>query len=446
MFQMSLPKEVREILFSLEEAEYTAYVVGGAVRDAVMGKEPHDFDICTSALPDQMKKVFFSRRVIETGLQHGTLTVLGEADQYEITTYRIDGDYADARHPDGVRFVDNIKEDLARRDFTVNAMAYNETAGLLDPFGGVEDVKARLIRCVGDPEKRLTEDALRILRGVRFAVQCGFSLEERTHLAMMKHRFGLEKVSEERKTAELCRFLPRIDANALTAYRDILAVFIPELSAMFGFEQKNDHHKFDVWEHTVHAVCMAPEDLILRLALLFHDIGKPACFTTDENGVGHFYDHAKIGSEMTERILRRMKFDTATVRTVTDLVLHHGVVPHTSMKFARRFLARHGEENARRLLVIARCDILAQAEYDGRADALQRLQALGENIDMAIREAQCFTVRDLAVNGNDLIALGVPAGKEVGRLLALLLDAVLEEPSMNERENLLRIAREQKGK
>ncbi len=441
-FHMPLPPEVKSVLRRLEEAGHTAYVVGGAVRDAVMGKRPHDYDITTSALPEEMKQVFDGENVVETGLKHGTLTLVGKEGQYEITTYRTDGDYIDHRHPAKVLFVDNIEADLSRRDFTVNAMAYNEKTGLLDPFGGEEDVKNGCIRCVGAPEKRFDEDALRILRGIRFAAKTGFSIEKNTANAMFLQKELLKKVSPERQNGEFSRLLTDADASLLLEFKDIFAVFIPELIPTFDFDQRNYHHRYDVYEHSARATAEAPRELILRLALFFHDIGKPAVFTVDEKGVGHFYDHAKKSRELTEAILRRLKYDNETIRTVTALVEAHGLVPHDSMKFARRLLARHGEIEVFRLITVARCDLSAQADHDEKNKSFEMLSVLEENITAVLADAQCFTVKKLAINGNDLKALGIKEGKRIGETLSFLLEKVLDDPTLNQAEPLLLLARE----
>ncbi len=440
-FQMPIPKDVRDILQALEQAGHFAYIVGGAVRDAVMGKLPHDYDICTSALPLQMQEIFHNRPVIETGLQHGTLTVVGEENHYEVTTYRVDGNYGDNRHPESVTFVDHIEEDLSRRDFTINAMAYNEQQGLIDPFGGAQDIEKKCIRCVGDPEKRFAEDALRILRGIRFSSVCGFSVEKATESAMFLQKDRLKPISEERKTIEFSKLLIFASAELLLRYREIFAVFIPEIKPCFGFDQRNFHHKYDVYEHIAHAVAEAPHELIIRLALFFHDIGKPAVFSCDENGVGHFYDHAKISRNLTENALKRMKFDNKTLFSVKELVEAHGLVPYDSLKFARRLLNRFGEDQTKRLLMVSRCDILAQAEYDGRDLTLQTLACLQQHIETVIAEKQCISIKHLAVNGHDIQNLGVREGKQVGEILSFLLDAVLEQSENNEKEILLQIAR-----
>ena len=443
--RIEIPKDVRTLIGELESAGFTAYIVGGSVRDAVMGKTPNDYDICTSASPDEMKRVFQGRNVIETGLQHGTLTVVGDENHYEITTYRVDGDYCDHRHPQSVVFVDNIEEDLARRDFTVNAMAYNEKTGLVDPFGGVRDIERKIIRCVGDPDKRFTEDALRVMRAVRFASVCGSTIEENTKKAMFLHKNLLKNVSEERKTAEFRKMLISANADILLTYKEIFATFIPEIIPSFGFDQKNRHHRYDVYEHSAHAVALAPQDLIVRLALFFHDVGKPRTFTVDENETGHFYDHAKESAIMTETAMKRMKFDTATLRLVEELVEFHGLAPTDSPKYARKLLNRLGETQVKRLLTLARCDVGAQAIYEERDSVFQRIDSLEKNIDDALAKQQCFSVKNLAVNGNDLKSLGIREGKEIGRLLNLLLDAVLETPELNEKKALLRLAQHEKN-
>ena len=439
---MQIPNEVRDILSELENAGHSAYIVGGAVRDAVMGKIPHDYDICTSAAPDEMKSVFQNRNVIETGLQHGTLTVVGKENHYEVTTYRIDGDYSDHRHPKQVIFVDNIEEDLARRDFTVNAMAYNQKTGLVDPFGGVSDIENNIIRAVGDPDKRFTEDALRIMRAVRFSSVCGFQIEENTKNAMFRHKELLKNVSVERKNTEFCKMLTMADVKLLLTYQEIFATFIPEIEPSFGFDQHNYHHRYDVYEHSARAVAHAPHDLIIRLALFFHDIGKPATYTEDENGVGHFYDHAKVGRDITQNVMKRMKFDTHSIRLVTELVEAHGLAPSDSPKYARRLLNRFGEEQVDRLLVVAECDVSAQADYEERPSVFKRQNTLKRNIQDALAKSQCFSIKDLAVNGNDIKALGIREGKEIGRILKFLLNVVLEDPEKNEKEKLLLLAKE----
>ncbi len=441
-FKMQIPEDVKTILNELSETGHSAYIVGGVVRDAVMGKIPHDYDICTSASPEEMLSIFRHRHVIETGLKHGTLTVLGKENQYEITTYRIDGDYGDHRHPKEVTFVDNIEEDLSRRDLTINAMAYNETAGLVDPFGGAEDVKHQIIRCVGDPDKRFAEDALRILRAVRFSSVCGFSIEKNTQKAMFRHQELLENVSAERKNTEFCKLLVSASADLLLTYKDIFATFIPELRPTFFFDQHNFHHQYDVYEHSIRAVAAAPHDLIIRLALFFHDIGKPATYTVDENGVGHFYGHAEISAQITKKILKRLKFDNNTVSLVTELVKAHGLVPVDSLKYARRLLNRHGEDQMKRLLTVARCDIGAQAPYAGQDSVLQKLAVLEEQIKTVIAEKQCVTVKNLDVNGKDIMELGVKEGKKVGEILQMLLETVLDSPEKNEKEILLALAKE----
>ncbi len=437
-----LPQDVKTILEELEAAGYSAYVVGGCVRDAVMGKTPHDFDICTSALPEQMKAVFKHRSVIETGLKHGTLTVAGNDDHYEITTYRIDGEYEDCRHPSEVKFTDRIEDDLARRDFTVNAMAYHEKRGIFDPFGGMQDIEHKIIRAVGDPNQRFTEDALRILRGVRFASVCAFQVEENTKKAMFRHQNLLKNVSEERKREEFCKLLVPATVEILREYRDIFTEFIPEIKPTFDFDQQNYHHQYDIYEHIIHAVAAAPKDLTVRLALLFHDIGKPSVFSIDEDGVGHFYGHAEISEKMAKNILKRLKFDNFTIKIISELVKAHDFRPADSEKYARKLLSRYGEEQVMRLITLSKCDLLAQAPYKNRKNNQKMLDILQKNIEKAIFDKNCFQIKDLAVNGDDIMASGVKKGKKVGEILQKLLEIVLETPEKNEKAILLMLVRE----
>lgn len=431
-----VPSDVKTIITELEKSGFTAYIVGGCVRDAIMGKTPHDYDICTSALPEDMMNVFKHRNIIETGLQHGTITVKGNDDFYEVTTYRIDGEYTDGRHPDGVTFVDNIEADLARRDFTINAMAYNPRTGFIDPFNGVEDIKNKTIRCVGNPDKRFQEDALRIMRAVRFSSVCDFSIEQNTKKAMLRNKDLLTAVSAERKTSEFCKMLTYANFDLLNTYKDIFATFIPELKNTFYFNQNNWHHKYDVYEHMMHSVACAPNDLIIRLALFFHDIGKPSVYTEDAKGIGHFYGHPAVSEEMSDVIMRRMKFDTHTLKSVKELVLHHDVEPSVSLKFTRKTLNQLGEEQLRRLIVVERCDKLAQTENIHSVKTLHNLEILEKNIDIVLSEKQCFSIRDLAINGNDLKNMGIQEGVLIGKTLNHLLDKVMENPENNKKEIL----------
>lgn len=446
MIKIQVPRDVQNMIEQLENKGYTAYIVGGCVRDAIMGKSPHDYDICTSATPDEMKEVFKEYDVIETGLKHGTLTVKGEDDFYEITTYRIDTEYKDNRHPDKVIFVDDIEKDLARRDFTINAMAYNKKTGLIDPFGGEKDVKDKIIRCVGNPDKRFNEDGLRIMRAIRFASVCGFSINKDTENSIHKNKSLLNNISQERITSEFCKMLTTADFNLLNNYKDIIGEIIPEMKQTFDFEQYNYHHLYNVYEHIIHSVDSAPNDLIIRLSLFFHDIGKPSCFSLDENGVGHFYSHSKASEEITEKVMREMKFDNKSIKTVCELVGNHDIIPTDSKKFVRKMLNKLGKEQTERLLMIEECDKKAQTVNKDSLETFRIITNVREKINEVIEEENCFSLKDLAINGNDLKNIGIKEGKEIGIILNLLLENVLENPENNSREKLLKIAENLKEK
>ena len=438
------PEYALQAIARLNAAGFEAFLVGGCVRDAVMGRRPNDYDLTTSALPDQIEAVFAGERLIETGLKHGTVTVLLDGHPIEITTYRLDGGYSDHRHPDGVTFTQLLRDDLARRDFTVNAMAWSPETGLADPFGGQEDLARRVIRCVGDAERRFDEDALRILRALRFAAQLDFVVAPATAAAAVALRRSLELVSRERIAAELTKLLCGPAARrVLTEFWSVLAVCLPELAPMEGLDQRSPYHCYDVLEHSTAAVEAAPPDRITRWAALLHDAGKPACFTQDESGRGHFYGHAKVSAQIARDLLTRLRFDKDTVRRVSQLVeLHDYPIdpPEGSPDRAvRRLIGRLGPEDFFRLLDIKRADALAHAPaYRGRTAACDRLETLAREL---LAAEACFSLKDLAVNGRDLQALGIPPGPELGRILETLLDAVLSDRLPNQREALLEAAR-----
>ena len=440
MMRIELPEDVLRILRRLNEAGHRAYAVGGCVRDSLLGIAPHDWDICTSALPEEMRAVFEGEHVLDIGLKHGTLTVMRSGRPYEVTTFRIDGAYTDHRHPDGVTFVADVREDLARRDFTVNAMAYHPEEGLIDAFHGMEDLRAGVIRCVGDPMLRFGEDALRILRALRFAATYGFGIDPATLEAALALRGSLGLVAAERKRVELCKLLcGRAAGEIMRTGAPVIGETVPELQAAFGFEQHNPHHLYDVWEHTLHAVDAAPAEEVLRLAVLLHDTGKPDTFTLDASGTGHFYGHAKRSAELAEAALRRLKFDRATETAVTELVRLHDL--ELSPALMRRRLMQHGEETVRRLIEVQRADAIgtgtcAPAEADARAASLR------EALQAVLDRQACFQLRDLAVNGRDLAALGL-GGPAIGQTLQALLEAVVDERLPNRREVLLEAAGQQ---
>ena len=417
----------------LHAAGHEAWIVGGCVRDHLLGIPPKDFDITTSALPEETKAVFQGFHVIETGIRHGTVTVVMEGEPLEITTYRVDGGYTDARHPDGVTFTQSLREDAARRDFTMNAMAYAPGEGIQDFFGGQEDVKAGIIRAVGDPAVRFQEDALRILRGIRFASVLGFSLEPATEKAAQEYAHLLKKVSAERVAQELSKlFCGRDAGRILTTYPDILGQVIPELLPMVGFDQQNIHHCHDLLTHTAVAVDHAPPVLHLRLAMLLHDVGKPNTFALGEDGQGHFYGHAKESVRLAGEILRRLRYPRVLTEQVETLIRYHDSVLEEDR--VRRWLNKLGEETFFDLLAVQRADTAGLASaYCTRIEQFAKLEKLAREI---LAEAPCLQIRDLAVNGHDLMALGL-SGKEIGKVQRHLLDQILEGKLFNQKDEIL---------
>ena len=436
MFEMVLPDAVRDALAVLNQNGHEAYVVGGCVRDALRGTLPHDYDITTSARPEETAACFAGRTLLETGLRHGTLTLHSGGMNLEITTFRTDGVYEDHRHPTAVTFARSLTEDLARRDFTINAMAYHPERGLVDPFGGRRDLAAGLLRCVGNPSERFAEDALRILRALRFASVLDFQIETETSAALSAQKNLLEFISRERIQAELVKLLCGSSAaGVLASYLDVIAVMIPELLPMRGFAQKNPHHIHDVWNHTLAVLDAVPPLPHLRLAALLHDSGKPECFTEDSEGIGHFYRHEAAGAEIARRILHRLRFDQATLLRVVTLVREHGRQIEPSSKAVKRVLRLLGPDMFFDLLALKRADNAGQAPaFAFRQEEYHSLETMASQI---LAQKQCFSRRDLAVNGRDLMAVGMPAGRELGLALDRLLDAVIEEKVPNEKDALL---------
>ena len=442
---MKLPEDAARALEKLESAGWESYAVGGCVRDTLRGAPPHDWDLCTAAPPEEMKKVFAGERVVETGLKHGTLTLLAPSMPIEITTFRTESGYSDCRHPDSVSFVRDIRADLARRDFTINAMAYSPSRGLRDDFGGREDLKNGVLRCVGEPGERFREDALRILRALRFAARFGLTIEEKTAAALRENRALLRRVSAERIFSELKGILCAPGAGEmLLEFPEVFYVFLPEMAPMLGFEQhRPENHCWDVWGHTARAVDAIAPDPILRLAMFFHDSGKPQTFSRDpDTGRGRFYGHPSAGAALADAALRRLRCDTYTRETVVTLVENHELRTGHSKPALRRLLSRLGEENMRRLLLVRRADAAAHT-----SEANVRLSALADEderiINELIAEEGCLRVKDLAVTGGDLLALGLPPGPAVGETLSRLLDLVLDETVPNEKEALLTAARKE---
>lgn len=434
---MALPEYVLGCLERLEKAGFRAWAVGGCVRDACLGKTPHDFDLCTDALPEQIQAAFPDRELVLAGVKHGTVGVVTPEGVVEITTLRTEGDYRDGRHPQWVKFVPELREDLLRRDFTINAMAWNPREGLQDPFGGREDLETGILRAVGDPEQRFREDALRILRGVRFAVRFGLTVEENTLAAMETLAPLMEGLSRERVFAELCALLPGITGPELIRFAPVITEVIPELKPMVGFDQHSPHHAYDLYTHTAHVVGAVPGDLTLRWAALLHDVGKLTTFTLDETGRGHFYGHAQMSAEAADAILRRLKAPTALREGAAVLIRHHMTRLEEDKRLLKRRVRILGWETMEQLLQLQEADMGSKGTGEEQDfDQFRRIRALLEEIRA---ENACLRLQDLAVNGKDMMALGL-RGPDIGKALNALLDAVLEERVPNDREALLREA------
>jgi tRNA nucleotidyltransferase (CCA-adding enzyme) len=445
--RVTLPSGAEELIRRLEGAGHQAWAVGGCVRDSLLGLAPQDWDICTSALPAEMEKAFDGLRIIPTGLRHGTLTVFpSEGDSCEVTTFRVDGPYSDHRRPDRVEFVSSLEADLRRRDFTVNAMAWNPARGLADPMGGRDDLAAGILRCVGEPGKRFREDALRILRGVRFAAWYGLVPHPDTAAAIHREKDLLLSVARERIFAEISRLLcapgDRLEP-VLREFWDVLAVLpgLECLGPMAGYDQGNPHHNLDLRDHTLRAVASVPPRLPLRLAALLHDAGKPLCRTVDEAGISHYYGHAKESARLAEEALWALRSSGTLRKKVTQLVELHDLWLPPTPAVARRWLGRLGEEQLRDLLALERGDTLAHAPED-QASRLARLAEWEALAEETAAERQCVSLRDLAVNGKDLMELGFAPGPALGKALASLLEGVVEGRLANEKAALLAKAAE----
>lgn len=458
---INMPKEVNSLIHALEHNGHKAYAVGGCVRDSLLNKEPHDWDLCTSATPEEMLSIlnrgtklingsstFIVDNAILTGEKYGTITFVVNGEAYEITTFRKETGYSDNRHPDKVEYTKAIEEDLSRRDFTINAMAYNDEEGLIDPFGGLDDLENGRIRCVGNPEDRFNEDALRILRAIRFATKYCFHIEENTSKSIKKLSKNLDTISKERLRDELCKMIvnPYFPIT-ITSYKDVLAEFIPEFKDSFGFDQHTPYHSYDVFEHTVQALHYnehfnCKSDLITRLTILFHDIGKPACATWDEENpeIMHFYGHGEKSAEITDEIMRRLKFDNETRKAVVELVKYHDTSFEDTEKSIRRWLNKIGPEQFQRMIEVKIADINAQdlSYLPERLDKIQNVQKLFEKMK---EKEQCFKLKDLAINGKDLIEIGYKPGKQLGNMLNKLLEKVIDGDVKNEKTSLMYIAK-----
>ena len=439
---IKIPNEIKYILSTLESAGYKAYIVGGSVRDFIMGREPSDYDVATDATPKEVMALFSSDKVIDTGSKHGTVTVIHDSVHVEVTTFRKESVYSDGRHPDEVTFSDNINDDLSRRDFTMNAIAYNETEGMIDLFGGVKDIENRIIRTVGNPKERFNEDALRMLRALRFSSALGFEIEEETKKAIFDHKEDiLGRVSMERIQKELEGILVGDDVErVLRDYVEVIGVVIPEVLPMVGFDQRTPFHIYDVWEHTIKVVAGMPADPVSRLAGLFHDIGKPPCFIQGEDGVGHFFGHPEVSREMADEIMRRLKFDNKTREDVLLIVKWHDLRPAVTVKAVRKVIMKVTPELFSKWVAIKYADNGAQAPaLADRKAGIHGVEELGYEL---MESEEALSLKTLRVNGRDIMSLGVSEGPEVGRIMSELLSDVLEEHIENDREQLLKRAEE----
>lgn len=433
---IKIPDNVEKILKQLHKNNYKAYVVGGCVRDSLLKKMPHDWDICTNAHPEEIISCFKEYNVIPTGLKHGTVSVIINHTPYEITTFRTESSYSDHRRPDSIEFVKNLKEDLSRRDFTINAMAYNTEESLFDYFGGQSDLKNKCIRCVGNPEKRFMEDALRILRCIRFSSTYKFSIDHETEKAIFSCAKYLKYISKERIQNELCKFLCGNGcAETLKNYKEIIFLIIPDLKPLDGFNQHNPHHKYDIWNHTIETIHNTPtNDIILRWAALLHDIGKPYCFSMGGNGVGHFYKHVQKSTDIAKAILKKYKMDKKRTFEILQLIENHDIQLIPEKKYARRLL-HHIKNNQQvfRLLKLKKADIIAQ---DNRKEELHKIEIMKNLVEKEIAAQSCFSLRDLQLNGNDLLSYGFPKGKIIGETLNKLLNYVIDGVIPNNKEFL----------
>lgn len=442
--EINLPDDVQEIMSVIKEYGATSYIVGGCVRDSILGREPHDWDICTPALACELLVEFEERgyRVIPTGLQHGTITVHLNDNNYEITTFRKDGEYSDGRHPDTVEFTSDLIYDLERRDFTMNAMAYNPEEGLVDPFNGCRDIQNRIIRCVGNPNDRFQEDGLRILRALRFSCQLNFVIDETTERAMLDNKELISNVSMERINTEFIKIINAeyVFSFPFYSYNKIISQFIPEVVPMVSFDQHNPYHYLDVFAHScqVLTICrIYNADLITKLAAFFHDIGKPYCYQDDKKGIRHFKGHGKISADMTDVIMRRLKFDNDTRDKVVQLVYYHDASFEVGKKYVRRWLNKIGVDQFKRLLVLRRADIMGQSELN-RDERLQKLDAVKVCLEEVLAEKPAFSIRDLEIDGKDVMKyMLMDECPEVGCWLKHILKQVIDGHLQNNREDLI---------
>lgn len=447
---IEIPDKVRLIIRKITDGGYEAYTVGGCVRDSLLGRDPHDWDITTNATPEQIKSLF--DKTVDTGIKHGTVTVMIGRDGYEVTTYRIDGKYEDGRHPSEVTFTGDLVEDLRRRDFTINAMAYNDETGLVDAFDGIKDIEKKCIRAVGCPEERFSEDALRIMRAIRFSAQLGYSIEEETRKAAADRASTLKQISVERIHSEINKMLVSSNPDRIRDLYEmgISKYILPELDLIMEEKQNNPHHMYTVGEHTIKALLesvnydkfLSEEDILaVRLALLFHDMGKPKCKVTGEDGIDHFFGHPDESAIIAKDILKRLKYDNNTINRVLPLVKYHDLKHSLSAGKIKKDIIRIGKELMIPWMIVVRCDISAQSDYQ-REEKFSYIDEYEKKYNEIISRGDCLTIKDMAVNGRDLINLGIKPGVELGEILKALLEMIIEEPDKNDREYLLSLVKD----
>lgn len=443
MFKIDIPVAAKRIIHLLELEGHSAYVVGGCIRDKLLNKPPHDWDICTSAKPETVCDLLeqFHIRSTKTGLQHGTITAHYGMFDYEITTFRIDGEYSDNRRPDSVEFTDNLFVDLSRRDFTINAIAMDADSSIFDPFDGLSDLKLGIIRCVRNPDDRFREDALRIMRALRFAATYGFKIEEKTAAAIHRNKHLLKNIAAERIQSELTKMLCGNGVlDILLEYKDVIAVIIPELEPCIGFNQNNPYHIYDVYDHIAHAVAnYKGNDISIKMALLLHDIGKPECYTEDHNG-GHFHGHSVPSNRIAKDVTERLRFDNKTRDEVVDLVLYHDADIYPGARTVRRWLNKIGPDMLNKLIFVKIADLEAHSDTN-KSSRRDSILGIGLIMKDVIAKAQCFTLKDLAIGGNDILSLGVEEGPRVGKILNYLLGEVLDGTLENIHEVLVEEAK-----
>lgn len=444
MITINMPIDVKKIIGKLEAAGYEAYAVGGCVRDCLLGRQPKDWDITTNATPHQVKELF--RRTVDTGIQHGTVTVMIDSVGYEVTTYRIDGNYTDGRHPNDVRFTPDLKEDLLRRDFTINAMAYNDRDGLVDLYGGQQDLENKIIRCVGNPIQRFSEDALRMMRAIRFSAQLGFDIDDATFKAIYRLADTLTKISAERIYAEMLKTITSDNPTCFIRFYEagLSKYFLPEFDAMMECEQNTPHHCYTVGRHVLKVLDNVRQDSIMRLAALLHDVAKPICKTTDDYGVDHFKTHPEVGAKIATDILRRLKSDNDTIDRVKRLVKWHDIRPVETIKSVRKAVWHVGPDLVDDLLELKYADVMGQSDYQ-RDDKLHQIEYFRSFYQEIVKKNECLSLADLEVKGADLMDLGVERGPRIGELLNECLEIVLDSPEKNDKNYLLEYVKEKIG-